>query len=100
MLKGSVQEKWDRNEKKTKRRFFVNRTFRYPDLPESLEAIEDAVPAGKTIDEAIEMLEAEKQRFEFFKRYNTTRDDARGTKDVHRLSSIVHRISMMAKSSL
>jgi len=31
---------------------------------------QDAVPAGKTIDEAIEMLEAERQRFEFFKRYD------------------------------
>jgi hypothetical protein len=70
ILKGSVQEKWDRNEKKTKRHFFVDRTFRYPDLPGNLDDIEDAVPAGKTIDEAIEILEAEKQRFEFFKRYD------------------------------
>ena len=69
-LKGSVQEKWDRNEKKTKRQFFVDRTFRYPDLAEGLETIEDAVPAGKTIDEAAQMLEAERQRFEFFKRYD------------------------------
>jgi hypothetical protein len=69
-LKGSVQEKWDRNEKKTKRQFFIDRTFRYPDLAEGLETIEDAVPAGKTIDEAAQMLEAERQRFEFFKRYD------------------------------
>jgi len=69
VLKGSVQEKWDSNEKKTKRRFVVNRTFRYPDRPEGLENIEDAVPAGKTMDEAVCMLEAEKERFEFFKRY-------------------------------
>ena len=28
------------------------------------------MPAGKSIDEAIEMLEAERQRFEFFKRFD------------------------------
>lgn len=32
--------------------------------------IEDAVDAGKRIGEAIDMLAAEKQRFEFFKRYD------------------------------
>lgn len=52
-----------------KQRFLVNRTFRYPDMPEGLENIEDAVPAGETIDEAVCMLETEKERFEFFKRY-------------------------------
>jgi len=70
VLTGSLQEKWDRNEKKTKQRFFVNRSFKYPNLPEDLETIDDSVVAGKTIDEAIEMLEAERQRFEFFKRYD------------------------------
>lgn len=70
MLKGSVKEKWDKNERKTKRQFFVNRLFKYPDVPREFETIEDAVPAGKTIDEAIEGLEAERLRFEFFKRYD------------------------------
>ena len=70
MLKGSVQEKWDRNEKKTKRQFFVDRTFRYPGLSEGLESIEDAVPAGKSIDEAMAILLEERERFEFFQRYD------------------------------
>lgn len=70
MLTGFVQEKWDKNEKKTKRRFFINRSFTYPDLPEDCETIEDSVVVGKTIDEAIESLEAERQRFEFFRRYD------------------------------
>jgi hypothetical protein len=70
VLKGSIQEKWDRNERKTKREFFVDRTFRYPGLSEGLESIEDAVPAGKSIDEAVAMLEAERERFEFFQRYD------------------------------
>ena len=69
VLKGSVQEKWDKKQKKTKRRFFVDRTFKYPDLPEGCEDIEDTVGAGKTIDEAMETLESERQRFEFFQRY-------------------------------
>ena len=70
VLKGSVQEKWDRKERKTKRQFFVDRTFRYPGLPEGLESIEDAVPAGNSIDQAMAMLEAERERFEFFQRYD------------------------------
>jgi len=70
MLTGSVQEKWDKNEKKTKRRFFINRSFTYPDLPGDFETIEDSVVVGKTIDKAIESLEDEIQRFEFFKRYD------------------------------
>jgi hypothetical protein len=70
VLKGSVEEKWDKNEKKTKRQFFVDRTFRYPGLSEGPESIEDAVPAGKSIDEAMAMLEAERERFEFFQRYD------------------------------
>ena len=69
-LAGSVEEKWDNKERKTKRWFFVNRYFRYPDLPDDIDVIEDVVRAGKNIDEAIEMLEAERQRFEFFKRYD------------------------------
>ena len=32
--------------------------------------IEDSVAAGRTIDEATVSLEAERQRFEFFKRYD------------------------------
>ena len=70
VLKGSVHEKWDGNHKKTKRQFFVDRTFRYPGQSEGLESIEDAVPAGKSIDEAMAMLEAERERFEFFQRYD------------------------------
>lgn len=69
VLKGSVEEKWDKKQKKTKRRFFVDRTFKHPDLPERCEDIEDTVAAGKTIGEAIEVLEAERRRFEFFERY-------------------------------
>lgn len=69
-LSGFVSEKWDKKEKRTKRQFFVNRTFRYPCSRDCLDTIEDAVPVGKTIDEAIEMLEAERERFEFFKRYD------------------------------
>ena len=70
VLKGSVQEKWDGNQKKVKRQFFVDRTFRDPGSSEGLESIEDAVSAGTTIDEAMAMLEAERERFEFFKRYD------------------------------
>lgn len=70
MLTGFIHEKWDKNEKKTKRRFFINRSFTYPDLPEDCETIEDSVVVGKTIDDAIKSLEAERQRFEFFKRYD------------------------------
>jgi len=70
VLKGSVEEKWDKNEKKTKRQFFVDRTFRYPGLPEGLESIEDAVPAGATVEEALAALEAERERLEFFQRYD------------------------------
>jgi hypothetical protein len=69
-LAGSIEEKWDKCEKKTKRRFFVNRSFRYPDLPGDIDVIEDVVPAGKSIDETIEMFDMEKERFEFFKRYD------------------------------
>ncbi len=42
----------------------------YPDMPDVFETIEDLFPAGKTIDEAIAALEAEKDRFEFFKRFD------------------------------
>ena len=69
-LIGYVLENWDKFEKKTKRRFFINRSFKYPDLPENFETIDDSVVAGKNIDEAIEILEAQRERFEFFKRYD------------------------------
>ena len=69
-LKGSFQEKWDRKERKTKRQFFVDRMFCYPGLSEGVESIEDAVPAGQSIDEAVAALEADRERFEFFKRYD------------------------------
>ena len=70
VLKGLVQERWDRKERKTKRQFFVDRTFRYPGLSEDLESIEDAVPAGRSIEEALASLEADRERFEFFQRYD------------------------------
>ena len=69
-LTGYVQEKWDKFEKKTKQRFFVNRSFRYTNSLPDLETIDDSVVAGKNIDEAIEILEAQRERFEFFKRYD------------------------------
>jgi hypothetical protein len=53
MLTGFIQEKWGKNKIKTKRDFFINRSFTYPDLSEDLEAIKDSVVIGKTIDEAI-----------------------------------------------
>ncbi len=66
-LKGSVQEKWDRQERKTRRQFFIDRVFSHPGSP---EGVEDAVPAGPSIDEAVAALEAERERFEFFRRYD------------------------------
>lgn len=70
MLAGFIEEKWDKCEKKTKRKFFVNRSFRCPDLPEDAETIEDSVEAGRTIDEAIENMEVERARFAFFKKFD------------------------------
>ena len=70
VLKGSVQEKWDPRERKSKHQFFVDRTFRHSGLSEDVENIEDAVPAGTTIDEAVAMLEAERERFELLRRYD------------------------------
>ena len=70
MLTGFIEEKWDKKLRKTKRKFLINRSFTYPDLPEDFETIEDSVDAGKTIDEAIEMLEVEKERFGFFKKFD------------------------------
>jgi len=70
VLTGFIEEKWNKQFKETKRRFFINRLFTHPDLPEDFETIEDSVDAGKTIDEAIEAMEAERQRFEFFKKFD------------------------------
>ena len=70
MLTGFIKEKWDKRERKTKRMFFVNRSFRYSGLPEDFETIEDSVDVGKTIDEAIESMEVERQRFAFFKEFD------------------------------
>ena len=69
-LTGAVVERWDKREKMTKRQFSVNRSFKYPDLPGDIGTIEDAVEAGKDIDEAAQMFEMEKERFKFFKRYD------------------------------
>ena len=57
-------------ERRRKRQFFVNRSFTYPDTPDDFDTIEDSVSAGKTVDEAIEMMVCERHRFEFFKRYD------------------------------
>jgi len=70
MLTEFVQERCDKQLKKTKRKFFINRSFTYPNLPEDFETIGDSVDAGRTIDEAIESIKAERQRFEFFKRFD------------------------------
>jgi len=69
-LTGSIKERWEEKERKTKRRFCVNRSFRHSDEVPGVETIEDAVPAGKSVDEAMEMFDIEKERFEFFKRYD------------------------------
>ena len=69
-LTGEIKEKWSEKERKVKRRFFINRTFRYPDEEHGQDIIEDAVEAGKSIDEAVEMFNVEKERFEFFKRFD------------------------------
>jgi len=69
-LTGAIKERWDEKERKIKRRFFVNRSFRHRDEVPELETIEDAVVAGKSVDEAMEMFDIEKERFEFFKRYD------------------------------
>lgn len=70
ILTGFIEEEWDKKLRKTKRKFRINRSFTYPDLPEDFETIEDSVDAGKTINEAIESMEAERQRFAFFKRFD------------------------------
>ena len=63
MLKGCVREKWDKAQKKTKREFLIQRSFKYPHID---DYIEDEFDAGKTITEAIASLENERQWFEFF----------------------------------
>ena len=69
-LSGEIKEKWDKTQKSTKRQFFINRSFYYPGITSSLDTIEDSVTAGKTVDEAVEMLTLEIERFLFFKRYD------------------------------
>ena len=69
-LTGYIQEKRDKFKKKTVQRFFVNRSFRHADSPPDIETIDDSVVAGRNIDEAIESLEAQREDFEFFKRYD------------------------------
>ena len=70
ILTGSIEEKWDKREKKTKRRFFINRSFTCRNSADGFDVIEDAVSAGGNIEEAVQMLDIEKDRFEFFKRYD------------------------------
>ena len=69
-LTGFIKEKWNKAEKKTKRQFFINRSFIDTDIQNEFETIEDSCPAGRTIDDAIASLEAEKDRFEFFKQFD------------------------------
>ncbi len=69
-LTGFIKEKWNKAEKKTKRQFFINRSFIYPYMPVEIETFEDSFTAGKTIDDAIAAIEAEKDRFEFFKQFD------------------------------
>jgi len=69
-LTGYIQEKRDKSKKKTVQWFFINRSFRYSDRRPELETIDDSVVAGRNIDEAVEILEAQKEHFEFFKRYD------------------------------
>jgi hypothetical protein len=69
-LRGEVREKWDNWQKKMKRQFFINRSFRYPGLYDNFSTIEDAVEAGKTIGQAVEFLQNEIERFLFFRRYD------------------------------
>jgi hypothetical protein len=57
-------------QKITKRQFFINRSFINTDIQDEFETIEDSCLAGKTIDDAIAAIEAEKNRFEFFKRFD------------------------------
>src|SRR4030042_4808867 len=45
-LTGSIKERWEEKERKTKRRFCVNRSFRHSDEGPGVENIEDAGPAG------------------------------------------------------
>jgi hypothetical protein len=68
-LRGEVEEKWDKQQMKTRRQFFVRRSFRYPGFYDDFSTVEDAVEAGKTIDEAVECLRCEIERFLFFRRY-------------------------------
>ena len=75
-FRGEVKEKWDNWQKKTKRQFFINRSFRYPGLYDDFSTIEDAVEAGKTIDEAVKFLQSEIERFLFFRRHDLI-DDGR-----------------------
>ena len=69
-LSGGIKEKWDKAQKKTKRQVFINRSFYYPGITNNFDTIEDSVTAGKTVDEAVEMLNLEIERFLFFKRYD------------------------------
>jgi len=69
-LSGRIEEGRDARTRRTTRQFLVSRCFRHPGSPEGPEEIEDAVPAGSSIDEAVKVLIAEKDRFEFFRRYD------------------------------
>jgi hypothetical protein len=69
-LRGRIREKWNSREKKTQRQFFVDRFFHYPELAADVGSIDDSIEAGKTVDEAIECLRNEIERFTFFRRYD------------------------------
>ena len=65
MVTGFVEERCDRNEKKVNRWFWVDGLFAYAEMAGDFETIEDAVVVVKSVDEAVEMQEAEKRCFEF-----------------------------------
>jgi hypothetical protein len=69
-LRCEVKDKWDSQQNKTKRKFIINRSFKYPGLYDDFDTVEDAVEAGKSIDEAVEFLQCEIERFLFFRRYD------------------------------
>ncbi|MDD3473330.1 MAG: hypothetical protein PHS86_11140, partial [Syntrophaceae bacterium] len=75
-LRGEVREKFDKLQNKMKRQFFVNRSFRYPGIYDDFSTVEDAVEAGKTLEDATSFLQGEIERFLFFRRYDLI-DDGR-----------------------
>ena len=69
-LQGRMSERWHKKKRRTVRRLYVDRTFRYPGLEGDSTEIDDSVEAGSTLDEAVQCLGCEIERFLFFKRYD------------------------------